>query len=600
MKNVIFLVCDGLPYDITIDIKGHKSPMVFLNQLRKKCTNGKLVFSQAPYTEAGIMGLMYGRNPLDNGAYLLGMQEWDNSTYKAFYDAGYKLFSSYFGSYIPPEMMVHGQYIYTENYFTPMFSRYIRGKLDYYKNIFDNEGLKNEDFTALIKLIKRHFDTMLLWHSNDADKNDRTGEFQVCEIGNQSLWRAKLQSWKQKVEIECKRFLSRPEEYVNDVFENYDKHFITNDCDVEGLPLKEIFVEQRNWVADKYDNLFRRIRKTNSRFFIKNRQIPLKGLINSLKESKHNFAEHVYRTYQAGWVLDTSKMVATSLPQICSSSRAFVRSLIKWIDEDVNGEPFFAYLHCDEFHRPISFYSQDIADRSLIESEMQHAIEYINGLPKDYTGNVGFDLAAQYLDGCIKELFESLERRNLLDNTIVIVTADHGSSNFGGEVRFTVTNNFFPEQYHIPMVIHNIGAPKNIESFVNIKDIPKTILEYCGIKVPHTFTGNSFLDTYNTSTFVEYLGTGVPDLLRRPIFYQYRDNESAYLLKVNLMQGDQGSEVLEYYDLIKDPKQLNNIIRLIEKNKANELLQKYQKRREELKLNYLNWVTEESRCEKEI
>ncbi len=44
MKNVIFLVCDGLPYDITIDIKGHKSPMVFLNQLRKNVLTENLFF----------------------------------------------------------------------------------------------------------------------------------------------------------------------------------------------------------------------------------------------------------------------------------------------------------------------------------------------------------------------------------------------------------------------------------------------------------------------------------------------------------------------------------------------------------------------------
>ncbi len=593
MKNVIFFVCDGLSYDITVDLDQHKTPMPFLNSLRKTGIDCSKAFSQGPYTEAGIMGLMYGRNPLDNGAYLFGMQEWENSTYKAFYDAGYRLFSSYYGSCLPPEMMIKGQYIYPENYFSPMFSRFIKGKLDYYKALYDSEGLKDDDYSVLTRLLSKHFDTMVFWHSEEAEKNDCTGDYQVCEIDNHNQRNCAIANWKDMVLEEQELFKQNPKSYLIQIFDNYSTHFITSRCDVEGLPLKRLFREQREWVIQEYGRLFRQIKRKNARFFLKNRQIPFKPLFCSLKINRKRFLEHIYRTYQAGWMLDTTKMVETNLPQICSSSKAFVRSLFKWVDDCNSEQPFFAYLHCDEFHRPLSFYSHDIADRNLVCSELEDASSYVQNLPKKYKGNIGFDLAARYLDSCLSELFVNLQKRDLKRNTIVVITADHGSSNFGGEVRHTTTNHFFPEQYHIPLIMYDDGIKKQIDSFVNIKDIPFTVLERCGIPVPRCFNGKSFLRDINDHTFVEYAGSGVPDLSRRPVFFQYRDSSICYLLKAQLFEKERSIEVVDFFDLKRDPQQLKNIIKQIDEEKKKELIRKYSNRYNELKENYCKWVTEE-------
>ena len=587
MKNVIFLVCDGLSYDMTIDLDNHKTPMKFLKKLKENSLVCKKAFSQGPYTEAGIMGLMYGRNPLEKGAYLSGMQEWEGSVYKLFHDAGYNIFTSYFGSHTPPELMIYGQYVYAQNYLTPYFSRYLKGKLDYYVEILKNTSLDIKDVIAIKIFLQNHFNSMLLWHSNLAEKNDFTGEYQPCIPENEKR-REYIKFWKKEVEREYNKFCKNYKTYIENIFKNYKNHFLTTNCDVIGLPLNSTVINQRKWVGREYKELFKEIKIKNRRYFLKNNQIPYLEIIKSLKNKRQKTAEYVYRTYQACNCFDISKMVSINLPQICSSSRAFIRSFKDWNNlNKENSNPFFVYLHFDEFHRPLSFYSQDIMDRELIKNEMREASNYVSSLSQNYKGNIGFDLAAQYIDSCIEELYSYLQKENLLDNTILVITADHGSSNFGGEIRHTLTNNFYPEQYHIPLIIHGLNEVKELNSYVDIKDIPYTILKKCNLKIPNSFSGKNILDKKGTSTCVEYLGTGVPDLLRRPVLYQYRDDNIAYLIQGDLEQ--KKVELLEVYDLAHDQFQHKNIVKKIDRAEKENYILKFCNRLKEIKEDYENW-----------
>ena len=591
MKNIIYLIVDGLTYDMTVNSTCHQSPMKFLNKLKEKSVVCENAYSQGPYTEAGMMGLMYGRNPLDRGGYLYGMQEWSNSLYEALFNNGYRLFSLYYGSSTPPELMTKGGYIYAMNYFTPYFSRYILGKLDYYYKIYRHNKLTEKDYSVLIKLLNKHFETMLIWQSNQAKRNDFTGDFNPCERKDASKEKMLL-DWKRQVKDEYKIFKNNQKQYCEDIFKNYSTHFITSKCDVSGDHLHEDFIKQRVWIKKKYKNLFNSVRQTNTKFFIRNQQVPFRQLLKSLKISRNRFLKHLYRVYQAGFLFNINKMTATNVSQVCSSARACIRSFINWNDSADSSKPFFVYLHLDEFHRPLSFYSHDIKDKDLIEREMSKAEHYISSINYGYKGNIGFDLAAQYIDDCLSELYNYLDNKNILNNTIIIVAADHGSSNTGGNVRFTLTNNFYKEQYHIPMIIYGMSKEGTIKSFIDIKDLPYTLLKYLNIPIPCTFTGKDIFLSKATSSFVEYLGTGVPDISRRPVFYQYRSNEYSYVLKTELFPVIK-TELLSYYDTTNDMFELNDISKLLSSAQVKELKDRYHDRALELKMDYINWVDEE-------
>lgn len=591
MKNVIYIVCDGLSYDIVRDLPYHKSPMRFLNSLKNKSVWCNNAYSQGPYTESGIMGLCYGRNPLDEGAYMYGYQEWQNSQYKVFKDAGYELFSSYFGSFTPPELMTEGQYIYAMNYADPMFSRYIRGKLDYYLDIFKKNSLTRDDVVIIEKLLKMHFKTMLMFMSEDCLENDLTGKYSVFDY-NDTNYKLYIQEWKTKMQDEYDAFVKYPHKYIENIFKKYDSHFLTQQCNIPNSQMRSIVIEQRNFVKKNYNNFFKTIRKRNKLLFLKNKRFPLKEIarhfinVKNLSDFRKGL-EYIYRVKQAYADLRITKMVDTNLNQVASSARAFTRSLSEWIEKLPDDRPFFSYLHLDEFHRPLSFYSHDIIDKLLVAEEMKIAKEYVDLLPCDYHGNIGFDLSAQYLDTCIEELYSYLDSKGLLNNTLLVITADHGSSNFGGHIRYTVTNNFYKEQYHIPCIILGLGT-REIQSYVDIKDIPYTILKECGLEIPKTFTGASIMESIKTSSFVEYLGGGVPDLLRRPVLKSYITNDFVLVLSGNLRT--KNVEILEYYDLKNDPSQLVNKKKQIDLDLISKQVCDFKERLNEIEDNFISWL----------
>lgn len=85
----------------------------------------------------------------------------------------------------------------------------------------------------------------------------------------------------------------------------------------------------------------------------------------------------------------------------------------------------------------------------------------------------------------------TLEQAGELDNTLLVVTSDHG-------MPFPrVKGQIYEEGFHIPLAVRlgkNIVPGRVIEDFINTRDFAPTFLELAGVKVPATMTGKSFLD----------------------------------------------------------------------------------------------------------
>jgi len=95
-------------------------------------------------------------------------------------------------------------------------------------------------------------------------------------------------------------------------------------------------------------------------------------------------------------------------------------------------------------------------------------------------------------DSMLNELLEELKERNELDNTLIIVSGDHGMPgmprgkcnlhDFGSMVSLLVS---WPKQ---------IPAKRKVDDFISLMDIAPTVLEAAGIKVPEHMLAKSFLD----------------------------------------------------------------------------------------------------------
>jgi arylsulfatase A-like enzyme len=101
-----------------------------------------------------------------------------------------------------------------------------------------------------------------------------------------------------------------------------------------------------------------------------------------------------------------------------------------------------------------------------------------------------------WTDAAIGKLFEVLETRGRLDETLVIITSDHGDEFFehGGRGH---RHSLFDELVHVPMLVRlpksarKNDPPISVATQVSLSDLLPTILEVVGIEQPSGVYGRS-------------------------------------------------------------------------------------------------------------
>ncbi len=109
-----------------------------------------------------------------------------------------------------------------------------------------------------------------------------------------------------------------------------------------------------------------------------------------------------------------------------------------------------------------------------------------------------YDGAVTAVDAAIGRILGALTKRGLAENTILIVTADHGETlHEYGHGQGHGDHLFGDEATHVPLVIHDprptagAGVGRHVTSIVRDVDIAPTLYELCGIDVPEDLDGAS-------------------------------------------------------------------------------------------------------------
>ncbi|MEI7954157.1 MAG: sulfatase [Verrucomicrobiota bacterium] len=106
-----------------------------------------------------------------------------------------------------------------------------------------------------------------------------------------------------------------------------------------------------------------------------------------------------------------------------------------------------------------------------------------------------YDGCTRQFDDCVGRVLAALKRNGLEDNTIVIVTADHGDDLYepGVTLGHGLTFNGGGQANHVPMIMHIPGvAPRIIPETVRMLDIMPTLADWVGVKKPSVWQGQSF------------------------------------------------------------------------------------------------------------
>ena len=201
------------------------------------------------------------------------------------------------------------------------------------------------------------------------------------------------------------------------------------------------------------------------------------------------------------------KLTATIIqPDIVFDS--FMESL-----DNAPPEPYFAWIHLYPPHNPYvppepflgtfdsSSEFRDIGSQALIHRKLM--LEGYLGdkkyFPEDVRKNIDilrsrYNELILYIDSQFKDFIEKLQKKNKLDNTVIILTSDHGESFEHGF--FTHGGPYLHETMtYIPLIIKEPGQSegKIIDDLVEQVDIPASILDLADIPVPSWIEGRSFM-----------------------------------------------------------------------------------------------------------
>lgn len=154
-----------------------------------------------------------------------------------------------------------------------------------------------------------------------------------------------------------------------------------------------------------------------------------------------------------------------------------------------NPPPRYKQIFAGDYAGPAAADQNDFAmrvwrDRVDLAAE---DIAYMRGL---YEGEVAFT------DAQVGRLLDELRALNLLDNTIVVVTSDHGEILYEHEYYFGHDIALYDECTMVPLVVRIPGIgepPRRVGGLVQTIDIFPTVLEALGIACPGEVEGKSLL-----------------------------------------------------------------------------------------------------------
>lgn len=550
MKNVVFIVVDSFLYSKIGNTKYGPSPTPFLDSIIPKSVFVQHLYSQGPYTEAGNRALLTGSDSLTHGGYMHNLNEARDIYLDVFKENGYYNIEFFLPYYLYTHQhfkSIDKQFFTSDFVFNSVWSN----RLKHFAEVKRLEPLTEEDYRDISEQLRFSFEAWL----NFLDNTDQSKYKYISRIIEGYDFEKAIQV----VKKEQSRFLAAPKVYADEVLKEGINHplFSIPRCRYEQF-IDEQFIDAN--VYKKHRRLIRTIITKQFYLNAKNQKINLNELLSSLVKRNNKYLKSL--VFSLGSGLKVKQYKKRFFCQLLPSCRKLLRGVAAEFESSKSLEPIMIHVHPEELHNTTSFISHDISDAGLLEHEFSMFKEYIKSISSDYKGELIYDLSLLYVDDCIRELFASLESKGLWENTLLVVTSDHGFSYDCVPLRQSFVNNHHTENYHIPAIFYDGGVHKGIiYDYHTSKDVLPTIYDLCGIIKPQSINGQSIICANNRNEYAisEYLGGGCPDMRRRPIHYMIRDNKWLLVYCVKLIDDFDSGEIVELYDLKKDIEELHNI-----------------------------------------
>jgi arylsulfatase A-like enzyme len=286
-----------------------------------------------------------------------------------------------------------------------------------------------------------------------------------------------------------------------------------------------------------------------------------------------------YLEYEA-WGMDETGRC----PKAENLNEVALRELKRLASDD---KPFFLFLRHMDPHSPYLppkpferiFYGGDEKDpnnRSLekVYDFKPFADYFSSWFPKGLTDSTyiddQYDGAIAYMDASIQSLFTSLAALGLEEETLVVVTSDHGETLNEHDCYYD-HHGLYETNLRIPLILRYPGklpAGTRVDRQTQIKDVMPTILELLGVSNEIPFDGRSLLPLVHGESWVPESEVYITECtwMRK---HGWRTPE--WKLIQALEPDLHFKPEVELYNLIRDQEELHNVAE--EEPQIVELLQ---------------------------
>ncbi len=263
--------------------------------------------------------------------------------------------------------------------------------------------------------------------------------------------------------------------------------------------------------------------------------------------------------------------------------------LLGWLAQRPADRPFFAFVNYYDAHRPYRYYTppESRFGKAVLPFEDQAALEQMyydaiagrpgqSGLTPEQAGleltqfyHDAYDTCIAYVDQQLGLLVDELERRGELENTLIIVTSDHGEE-IGERGRLIHGASVYSTEAHVPLVVVPPAGSSRagvVNDPVTLRDVPATIAEWTGLGLSSPFPGHPL--TQHAANGWDWPATRSPVLCELTHVIAFPPNEAIpppFGLARSLVARDRlyirrPEGVEELYDLRNDPRELIDLAR---------------------------------------
>jgi arylsulfatase A-like enzyme len=208
----------------------------------------------------------------------------------------------------------------------------------------------------------------------------------------------------------------------------------------------------------------------------------------------------------------------------------------EWLAKQ-KSDPFFLMMWTGQGHHPYAL------------QPGAPVIDFFHGPPPPDSGDLGRYLnVLRQTDGYVADLMDWLKKNGLADDTLVVLTGDHGEA--FGEPHDTYGHGLqiYDEVVRVPLMFWNprmFPLPSRMDTLGGHIDLAPTILDFVGVPLPAGWQGRSLYDPNRTGR-TYFFAAGYDYLLG------VRENNWKYVFNATA-----GQQTL--FDLSSDPNELSDL-----------------------------------------